>query len=206
MSGDAQSQRVSLAVWEVPATVVAGRQFAIKAGAKSSVGASLHGRRIEACDAAGAVVASAELDAQPWPGTAALHWAELALPAPTQPGLAFLSVRLAGADGTPQQRDATARFAVMVVPPPAHTVTIRVVAQETAAPVAGADIRLGPYRATTAASGEAQLRVAAGEHQLHVWKVGYDAAPRAVTVDRDTAIEIAAAIVPEENADRAWRA
>jgi hypothetical protein len=47
--------------------------------------------------------------------------------------------------------------------------------------------------------------VCKGRYQLHIWKVGYYAAPQAVDVDGDMLIEIAAVIVPEENVDRAWK-
>ena len=52
MAEQTQRHQVSLAVWDVPATVVAGERFAIRAGATSSAGCDLRGRRIEACDAA----------------------------------------------------------------------------------------------------------------------------------------------------------
>ena len=69
MNSETESHRISLAVWDIPPTVVAGERFTIKAGAKSSAGCHLGGRRIEACDAAGAVIASGKLSAAPWPGT-----------------------------------------------------------------------------------------------------------------------------------------
>ena len=205
MAGEAQRNQTSLAVWEVPPTAVAGERFTIKAGAKSSADCTLGGRRIEACDAAGAVIASAELGATPWPGTGALYWTELAIPAPAKEGMASLSVRFTAAGLSPPHGDAASQFTVMVVPPPEHTLTIRVVEQESAAPIGNVEIRLGAYRATTAASGRADVRVSKGQYELRIWKVGYEAAPCRVDIDDDAFVEVAAASVPEENVDRAWK-
>jgi hypothetical protein len=49
------------------------------------------------------------------------------------------------------------------------------------------------------------LRVCKGDYQLHIWKVGYEAPPTTVTVASDTAIQVDAVVLPEENADRAWK-
>jgi hypothetical protein len=201
VAGQTQTPQASLAVWDIPATVVAGENFSIKAGA-SLPGGGLRGRRIEVRDAGGTVIAAAELGATPWPGTDALVWSELAVPAPAQHGVASLSVRLDGVDAA----QSSSRFNVMVTPPPAHTVTIHVIIPETGKPLAGAEIRLGAYRAVTDADGEAKMRVAAGGYDLRVWKVGFDAPATHMEVGSDAIVRLEAVIVPEENADRAWRA
>jgi hypothetical protein len=152
------------------------------------------------------VVASGELGNAPWPGSSALYWTELSMPAPTQPGMATFSVRFDAAGLTPPHRPAAFAFAVAVVPPPDCTLTLRFIAKEVATPIAGADIRVGTHRATTAKSGEAEVRLAKGRYELCFWKVGYEAPPRTVEIDRDMRLEIEAVVVPEENADRAWRA
>ena len=205
MAGETQGPRVSLAVWDIPPTVVAGERFTIKAGAKSSAACDLRGRRIEACDASGAVIASGELGVAPWPGTEALYWTELSLPAPAQCGMTAMSVHFHGAGLAPAHRDASSRFTTVAVPAPEHTVTIELVEQETGSAIADAEIRFGAHRATTKASGRAELRLAKGDYDLRIWKVGYDAPPRPVAVAGDALVEVRAAIVPEENADRAWK-
>jgi hypothetical protein len=205
VAGETQGYHTSLAIWDIPPTVVAGERFTIKAGAKSSVDRSLHGQRIEVLDAAGTAIASAELGSARWPGTSALYWTEVALPAPAQPGMATLSVRFAAAGLAPPHRAAAATVAVMVVPPPQHILKIQVAGRETATPICNAEIRIGSYRAATDASGRAELQVAKGQYHLQCWKIGYDAPLRIVDIDSDASIEIAAATVPEENADRAWR-
>lgn len=196
---------LSLAVWDVPPTVVAGQRYSIKAGAKSSANGDLRGRRIEVCDAGGAVIASGELGSAPWPGTEALYWTELSLSAPAQCGATAMSVLFHGAELAPAHGDAAWRFSAVVVPPPEHTVTIALVEQETGAAIANADIRLGAHRATTAASGQAELRLAKGQYDLQIWKVGYVAPLRSVAVAGDALVEVRAVIVPEENVDRAWK-
>lgn len=206
MTEQTQRHQVSLAVWNIPATVVAGERFTIKVGATSSAGCDLRGRRIEACDTTGAVIASSELGATPWPGTAALVWTELALAAPTQPGLATLSVRLRGSNLDPPHRDGVSRFSIMVTPPAALTVTVEVAVKATASPLADAEVRLGAHRAITAASGRTEVRLAKGRYNLHIWKVGFDAPPTTIDIDGDVTLRVEAEIVPEENADRAWRA
>jgi hypothetical protein len=166
----------------------------------------LRGRRIEACTADGTVIASGDLGATPWPDTEALYWTTLELPAPAQQGAVTLSIRCAGAGLVPPHRDAASRFGVVAVPAPEHTLSIRVTEHEKGGPITGAEIRLGAHRATTGASGEAQVRLAKGRYDLTLWKAGYDMPPQTVAVEGDQALEIKAAIVPEENADRAWKA
>jgi hypothetical protein len=166
---------------------------------------NLHGQQIEIRDAAGTLLASSPLGSARWPDTSALYWTELSLPAPVQHGIASFSVRLGTAGLVPPHRAAEATFAVMVVPPPKHRLTIRLVAQETAEPISNADIRIGAYRAATDASGRAELHLPKGQYELRIWKVGYDAPACAVHVAEDASIEVAAASVPEENADRAWK-
>lgn len=205
MANQTEMPRVSLAVWDIPSTVVAGEHFAIKAGAKSSAGNDLRGSRIEVCDADGAVIASHELRHSRWPGTDALAWTEIFVPAPAEPGAISLSAQVKGDTLSPPHRDGSFAFNVVVTPPPDHTVTVEVVAQETGAALEGTEIRLSAYRATTDASGKAALRVAKGCYDLHSWKTGYEAPPLQVEVDEDVTVRVESAKIPEENVDRAWK-
>ena len=75
--------------------VVAGERFTIKVGAKSASARALAGGRVEVCDATGTVVASGALGDAPWPGTEALYWTALDVPAPARPTVAEYAVRLA---------------------------------------------------------------------------------------------------------------
>ena len=95
------SNTISLAVWDVPMPVVAGEKFSIKVGAKSASGRALAGCRVEVSDAAGTVVASGTLGDKPWPGTEALYWTALDVPAPAQQQLAEYAVRFIPAPVSP---------------------------------------------------------------------------------------------------------
>ena len=198
-------QATSLAVWAVPSPVVVGQRFAVKAGAKSTADCALAGLCIEVCDHSGAVAARGRLSDMPWPGTAALHWTELDLAAPPAEGIATWSVRFeaAGLD-LPHDGAATA-FSVAVVRPPEHTLTVKVIEKETAAPVADVELRLGAFRGTTGASGVAEIRMPKGNYQLQLWKVGYAAPPRPVEIGADAFVQIEALAIPEEDPDARWK-
>ena len=87
-----------------------------------------------------------------------------------------------------------AAFGFAVVPPPEHRLTVRVTEADGAAPLAGVELALGPYRAATDAMGTARLDVPAGRFSLAVWKSGFEGAPircrgrrRSVAAGRDEA-------------------
>jgi hypothetical protein len=200
-----QTAATSLAVWEIPATAVAGERFAVKIGVKSSAGSDLRGHSVQVRNAAGDAIGEGRLGDAPRPSTDALYWTELSMPAPAVEGIAAMKAHFSAAGLQPPHTDASAQFSLTVVKAPEHTVTIKVVETESAKPLADAYLRLGSYRAATGEAGSATLRVCKGRYQLHTWKVGYDAAPQAVHVDGDMFIEVAAVVVPEENVDRAWK-
>ena len=193
---------VTLVVWAVPDAVAAGERFVIKAGAKSSASCALTGCRINICDADGAFVASGLLGDTSWPGTDALHWTELTLPAPPREGTTTWSVRLDASELDPPHADATASFSTAVVAPAEHTVTVRVMADER--PIESAEIRLGPHRATTDVSGTAEVRIGKGRHELAVWKAGYEVPVTPVEVRADAVIEVAAVPLPDDDPDAYW--
>jgi hypothetical protein len=195
----------SLAVWAIPSPVVTGRPFAIKVGAKSSAGCNLAAAHIAVCDAAGAVLASGVLGDTPWPGTSALYWTELALIAPAEAGMFLWSVKFAAGDLALAHQGSSSRFSIAIVDPPEHRLTVKVVEQDAASPVADAQVRLGVYRAATGSSGFAELMVPKGTYDLNVWKSGYEAPKTTVTIDADLAVEVAVAPLPEENPDAVWQ-
>ena len=195
----------SLAVWAIPSPVVTGQSFAIKAGAKSAANCDLAGRIIEVRDESNAIMASAGLDAAPWPDTAALYWAELRVPAPAKAGMFSWTVTFDAAGlGLPHE-GASSRFSIAIVDPPEHRLTVKVIESETAAPIADAKIRLGAYRGATGPSGLAEIMLPKGAYDLTVWRPGYEAAPRSVTIDADATIEVKATALPDENPDAAWQ-
>jgi PEGA domain len=198
-------QETSLAAWSIPSPVVMGRPFAVKVGAKSSAGCDLAGMPIAVCDAAGAVLANGVLGDTPWPGTSALYWTELTLTAPAEAGVLGWSVTFAAPDLALAHDGSSSRFSIVIVDPPEHRLAVKVVAQDMAMPVENAQVRLGPYRAATGASGIAEVMLPKGTYDLNVWKSGYEAPTTAITVDADLAVDIVLTLVPEENPDDLWQ-
>jgi hypothetical protein len=195
----------SLAVWAVPSPATAGEPFAIKVGAKSSGDCDLSGYRIVVRDAAGAVVASGCLGDTPWPGTSALLWAELHLRAPAEPGMATYVAQIDVAELDPPHEAACSCFTVAVTAPPAHLLTVKVIAKETAAPIEDAQIRLGPHRAATDCAGLAEVRMPKGRYELFVWKAGYDAATLPLEIDADAFVQVEVLAQLEEDPDARWK-
>jgi hypothetical protein len=196
--------QTSLAVWDVPAAVAAGERFSVKAGTKSSGGTSLGNCRVEVLDGTGVVIASGQLGAEPWPGTDALYWSEVELCAPQAQGLASFTVRFNAATLEEPHDGAAQPFSVAVVPTPEHTLTVTVAAED--GPLTDAIVRAGPVRVTTDTEGRARLHLAKGNHQIAVWKTGYDAPPVPVRIEADAALRIAARVLPEDNPDAIWTA
>jgi hypothetical protein len=194
----------SLAVWAVPSPVVMGERFCLKVGAKSSAGYPLGARTILISDQSGTVIAEANLRDTPWPGTSALYWTEVEVPAPAAEGMFWCSVNFAAAGIETPHEGASSKFSVAIVRPPEHRLTVEVFEKDTKAPIADAQVRLGAYRAATDPSGRAQLAMPSGTYDLTVWKVGFEAPGRTVAIHDDLSIGVEAAIVPPENPDAAW--
>jgi hypothetical protein len=194
----------SLAVWAVPSPVVMGERFGIKVGAKSSFESDLSGRDIEVHDQSGTVVARGTLQETRWPGTSALYWTEVDLLAPASEGICSWSVQFAAAALETPHISTNSAFSFVVVKPPDHKMTVKVVEKDTGNPVENAQVRLGAYRAATDQHGLAEVMLCKGTYDLSVWKVGYDAPPQTVAVDDDAMVEVRLLMVPEENPDAAW--
>jgi hypothetical protein len=196
----------SLAVWDHPSPVVIGARFKLKVGAQcSSACASLQGQEIEIHDETDAVVASAPLSTSPWPETNALYWAEVDLTAPGTAGHHTWTVKFPAAELRLPHGAASFAFSLIVDKPPEHTVTVEVVEEQTATPIDDAHVRLGAYRTFTDQMGLARLAVPDGEHELFIWKVGYNAPARMVDVKGDARVRIEAAILPTVNPDSYWQ-
>ncbi len=197
-------QTTSLAVWAIPSPVVMGQRFEIRVGAKSSAGVALTGKTVEVCDEAGVVVSRGYLGATPLPGTSALYWSEITLLAPVTEGVHGWSVRFAAADLDLPHERSSSNFSVAIVRPPQHRLTIKVVEQVSAVPIADAQLRLGPYRAATDDAGLAEVDLPGGVYDLSVWKVGYEAPARTVELNGNASVEVEILRLPEENPDTAW--
>jgi hypothetical protein len=194
----------SLAVWDMPAPVVAGERFTIKVGAKSSADCRLEGQTIEICDETGAVAGRATLQGSPWLGTSALYWTQVELVAPADDVLSSWSARFAPAGLESAHDETSSQFHVAVVRPPEHTVTVKIIEKQSTAPVCDVQVRLGAYRGATDQCGLAQIRVGKGRYDLHIWKVGYEAPDRTIDIEDDLAVEIEAVALPPEDPDALW--
>ena len=186
-------ETVSIAVWDVPLPAVTGEHFAIKVGVKSQRAAS--DGAVEVCDGGGKVVASARLGGEPWPGTEALRWTAIKVPAPASHGLAEFTVRCAGA---------SSRFCVAVVGKPEHRLTVKVAERGSAAPLEGVEIRLGAFHARTDAAGRAELKVCKGAYRLQAWKAAHDAPALPIEINGDLSLEVVMVHVPEDHPDARW--
>jgi hypothetical protein len=196
----------SLAVWDIPSPIVKGERFTIKVGAKSTANTELKGLEIAIFDQSDMVVARGRLRDAPWPGTTALYWDEVELLSPADVGLSRWSVRFAPA-GLALPHDGTAaEFTAAIVQPPQHRLTVKVIEQQSKAPIENVQIRLGAFRGATGPSGLAEVMMPTGRYDLQIWKAGYEAPARPVEIDADLAVEIEATALPEENPDAAWTA
>jgi hypothetical protein len=198
----AQKETISLTVWNVPMPVIAGEPFAIKVGARSSSGRALPGCRVEVSDAAGSVTASGALGNTPWAGSEALYWVALDVPAPRAGQMADYTVRCVPTETASEA--VPTRFNVTATERPECTLSVKVSERNTAEPLDGVEVRLGPFHARTDASGHAELRVNKGEYQLHLWRIGHIASPEAIRIDSDTRIALTMLHVPEEHPDARW--
>jgi hypothetical protein len=193
--------KTSLAVWAVPSPLPIGGPFSVTMGAKSSGACELNGARVEILDEADIIVVGrGTLGAIPWPGTVGLYWTQITLTAP--PAEETFSWRAAfPAQEIGLAHDASsATFGFTTVKRPEHRLTVKVTESEGAAPIADVEIALGPYRATTGASGLASLDIPAGQFGLAVWKSGLEGALTTVDITGDVELQVVMTRVPQEPA------
>ena len=102
----------------------------------------------------------------------------------------------------PAHASAMATFGFRTVSPPEQRVTVTVRDQNTDAPLAGAEVRVGVYRGTTDATGQAHVAVHPGSYDIYVRKAGYQPHAGSVPVaSGDVSLEVAAARVTEADLD-----
>ena len=190
----------SLAVWHNPTPVTMGTKFSFKVGAKCTAGCPLSGETIEVLDVDGAIVAQAILSEAPWQRTRGLYWTTVETPAPAALEHFHWSVRMAAPEhGLPHGKPSPASFSFVTVNPPEHQVAIEIVKQETGAPVPNAQVRLGPYRATTDEAGSVRFQLPVGEFRMTIWKENHETAEQILKVDKNLALRIEAKVVPEKD-------
>ena len=206
----------SIAVWGVPSPVVVNRRFAATVGIKCSAGCPLAGQRIIVRNEAGADVGRGRVGQMPEPGTSALYAARVTLDAPAEEGVHTWTAAFDGlepestppddaapAEGaTSGHANATATFGFRTTAPPEHRVTVTVLDRDTETRLAGAEVHVGIYRATTDAGGQAQVAVHPGSYDLYVRKAGYQPHAGSVrVVSGDVSLDVAALRVTDEDLD-----
>ena len=216
----------SVAVWGVPSPVAAASRFTATVGVKCSAGCPLAGHPVAIRDETGRELGRGTLGTEPAAGTRALYAAAVALTAPPEPGVHAWTAAFPGraaepsAAGATAQREpaapprreaaaapsheaATSAFSFRAVEPLEHagTVTVTVVDGQTESPLANADVRLGLYRASTDAEGNARIEAPAGDYELYVRRPGYAPYSDPVTVTGDAALRVAATRVTDADLD-----
>jgi len=194
----------SLAVWDVPSPVVRNARFEVKAGAKCTSHCALAGKVIEIRDESGELIGSGALGDAALPGTTALAFTTISLKAPRKLALNSWTAGFAPSELKLPHGSAMSRFTFVTVAEPEHSVSVTVVNKETKTPIAGAQVRLGVYRAETDESGAAKVRVPKGAFPLVVTRSGYKMPERKIEVAKDVRVRIAAEKLPEPDPHALW--
>ena len=167
-AGSDKPHATRVVVWETPPAVERGKRFAVRLGVTCAAKCRTAGWTVEVRDHDGEKRATTTLGDDAWPGTDALHHAEVALVAPDAEGLFTWEAAVLTSDAGVAHTDSSASFGVRVVSSPSCLVTVVALDAESRTPVEGARVVAHPYRAVTDERGVAQLRVAAGEYRLFV--------------------------------------
>ena len=196
-----RAHAASVNVWGLPTAIAAGERFGFKVGIKCSAGCKLTGRQLSVFDHDGAQVAAANLHDEIWPGTSALYFAEVEANAPLTAGDYQWQV------GTPKWASdvphaaGSFTFAVKIVDPPDHEVTVEALDSERRTPIKGAHVLLHPYRTFTDESGVAKVKVAKGRYKLFVSGFNYIAWENIVEVAGDLTTRAELTAEPEGQDD-----
>jgi hypothetical protein len=191
----------SVNVWGLPSAIAAGERFRFNVGIKCSAGCKLTGRPLSIFDHEGAQVGAGSLLEDVWPGTSALYFAEVEAQAPLNPGDHRWQVKTPGSDLSVPHADGSFTFAVKVVRPPDHEVTVEAFDSETQTPIQGAHILLHPYRALTDERGLAKVKVAKGSYKLCVSGFNYIAYENIIDVAGDVTTRAQLTAEPEGQDD-----
>ena len=186
----------SLTAWGAPSPATAGGKLPLKVGVRCGRGCRLTGARVAVIDGAGKQAAAGVLGEAPWPGTEALYWTQLAARAPVGEGVHAWTALLADAASELAHAAPPAAFGFRTGKPCEHRAAVRVIATPARTPVAGVEVRVGPYTAATNADGGATVAVPRGTFEVTIRKDGFDARPFTVAVDGDLQLDIEARVVP----------
>lgn len=171
--------------WDVPTAVDTGAEVRMRVGLRCSAGCCPAGWGFVLRDDHGRMVAQGTVGAAPWPGTAALHHAEVSFTAPSTEGMHAWTLEPLAPDGVAPHVPRLAEVRLRAVPPARHNLRVRAVDAATGAPVPRAKVVAHPYRAVTDDRGEAVLRVAEGEYTVFVSGKSYFAFRSQGRIDGD---------------------
>jgi hypothetical protein len=191
----------TVTVWGLPSAIAAGEHFSFKVGIKCSAGCKLAGRALCVLDNDGAQAATASLREDVWPDTSALYFAEVEVQAPRTAGDYQWRIEIAASDAGVPHAAGACTFAVNVVKPPDHEVTIEAFDSERQTPINGAHVLLHPYRALTDERGVAKVKVAKGRYTLFVSGFNYLGHESILDVTSDVTARAELTVEPEENVD-----
>ena len=191
------SHEVSLAVWDLPSPVVAGRRAKLKVGVSCPVVCDLSGTAVDIYNETGERVGAKTLGSTPWTATTALYWAEIDLVALDREGDVSSNVHASPAS---PHAEATSVVTFFVSRPLEHRVTLEVIDKDSGLPLGGVELRLGRFRGTTNDVGIAHVDVPGGSYHVGTWKNGYEMVSMTVDIASDTAVrlELTAAPDPEQ--------
>jgi hypothetical protein len=197
----AMPHAASVNVWGLPSAIAVGERFSFKIGIKCSAGCELVGKALSIIDHDGAQIAAAKLSDDVWPGTSALYFAEVEAQAPRTPGGFTWQVSTPGSEqGAPHSAGACG-FAVKVVAPSDHELTVEAFDGDTQTPIKGAHVLLHPYRALTDERGVARVKVAKGRYTLFVSGFNYIGHEQIIDVTSDVTARAELAVEPDEDVD-----
>ena len=186
----------SMAVWDAASPAVVNAKFKLKVGVRCSADCKLTNREIEIYDQEGCKAATEKLGEVPWPGTAALYWAEVELKTPDIEGSYTWQAKFPKPDIDIPHLETCTSFGFVVVNPPDCTLTVEVIDKETRSPISNASISLHPYRTKTDENGRARLDVAKGEYQLYVTGADYEMFKKNIIITDNLNIESELAAAP----------
>ena len=186
----------SLTAWGAPSPATAGGKLPVKVGVRCGRGCRLTGARVAVIDGAGKQAGDGVLGEAPWPGTEALYWTAVEARAPAAEGVHVWTAVLADAGTELAHAAPPAELGFRTGKPCEHRAAVRVIETAGRVPVAGVEVRVGPYTGATAADGVATVALPEGVFEVSIRKDGLEARPVSIAVNGDLALDIEARAVP----------
>jgi hypothetical protein len=197
----AKAHAASVNTWGLPSAIAAGERFNVRIGVKCSAACRLTGTPLGIVDHEGAHVGAASVGEDIWPGTSALYFAEVEVVAPPVAGDYEWQAKTPGSDSSVPHAAGSCTFAVKVVSPPDHEVTVEAIDSETQTPIEHAHVLVHPYRAFTDERGVAKIKVAKGRYKLVVSGFKYIAYQNVIDVASDVTTRAELKAEPEGQED-----